>query len=559
MICDLRPIDKLYGYCDAVLSGEVIACKALKLAVERFISEVNDPNFPYVFEESIVNLYCEMIPEVFRHFEGDRAGHPFEPEPWQIFLIGNVFAWKRRVDGKRRFKKAFVYMGRKGGKSIIAAIFEIILARLDGEGGAQVYSTASKMDQAKIVHRMVELMVKASPALMDGATVHKNNIMFPGNSFIRPLGSDRPFDGTNTHAIVLDELHAWQEFHRPFYETMISASGTRSQPLEFIITTAGTEKSYIFHEELKYARGILNGTIPDLREFVLIFELDKEHDFMADDFDLDLMEQANPNLGVSVPLEFYRDELTKARHKPSASRTFKLKFANQCASSIEGGVIKPEVWDALAGTLSDWGTSAGIGAGVDIGGRDDLAAYGLCAKFPMDDSETPIYRKEVTSKAFIAEDTKRDLSQEPFRTWIDTGKLIVCEYVIGTLKEHLIEDCQQYGIEFVAYDPYQATQLAEDLEKEGLKPVKMPQNHGHFSETMDELFEEIAEKRFKPDELDEVLRWCSLNMAIDTNSKNFKMASKKHSKEKIDAMVAVLMAKRACNVAQPVYNGSYVF
>ena len=223
--------------------------------------------------------------------------------------------------------------------------------------------------------------------------------------------------------------------------------------------------------------------------------------------------------------------------------------------------MSAEIWDACSGPLSDWLLSDGIGAGVDIGGRDDLAAYALSAKFETgtDKEGRPIYRHEVKSTAFIATDTKRDLNAEPFRTWIDQGKLIVSDYVISTLKEYLIEDCQAFGVEYVAYDPYQATQLAEDLENEGLKPVKMPQNHGHFSETIADYHLQISEGRFKPDENDTVLRWCALNMAINRDSRDRMMPDKKHSKEKIDAAVAMLMAQRASNLALPRCQGPLVF
>jgi phage terminase large subunit-like protein len=129
---------------------------------------------------------------------------------------------------------------------------------------------------------------------------------------------------------------------------------------------------------------------------------------------------------------------------------------------------------------------------------------------------------------------------------------------VSTLKEYLIEDAQSLGVEFVAYDPYQATQLAEELEQEGLKPVKMPQAHAHFTETMLAHQSELAEARFRPNQDDQLLRWCALNMAIDVNAAGKMMPSKKHSKEKIDAMVAYLMARRAVNHALPRMTGSLV-
>jgi len=431
---------------------------------------------------------------------------------------------------------------------------------LDGEQGAEVYIGATKLEQAKLIHDEADRMVRASPFLMEAATIHKNNIMFKGtNSFARPLGSDKPFDGPNPSAVIFDELHAWREHHRGFFDTMTTGSGSRTQPIQFIVTTAGNEKSLIFHEEQDYARGVIEGEIEDNRLFALIFELDADIDPFADDFDFELMAQANPNMGISVFEDYLAEQLHEAKHKPAAKYRFKTKHANQCASSVED-VMSAEVWDACAGPLTNWMQSEGVGAGVDIGGRDDLAAYAMAAKFEVgrDKDDRPIYRQEVKSRCFIAEDTKRDLNAEPFRTWIDQGKLTVCKYVISTLKEALIEDAQAYGIEWIAYDPYQATQLAEDLEAEGMKPVKMPQNHTHFNESIAQYLAEVSDGRFTPCENDVLLRWCALNMMVSRDGKDRMMPDKKHSKEKIDAAVAMLMAKRACNLALPPMDGPMV-
>ena len=581
MISNNRPIEIIYAYCDAVLAGEIIACKALIQAIERFYRDLADNQSPYIFEEHVANVYCEFIPKMFIHVEGQFATQPIQLEPWQMFLVASIFAWKRKSDGKRRFRRAFCCMGRKGGKSTIAAVIEILLGKLDQEHAAQVYSTATKRDQALIVHRIAEMMVKASPALCKDSIIHKNNIMFPKDSYCRPLGSDRPFDGTNTHAVVIDELHAWRESHRPFFDTMVSASGTRSQPLEFVITTAGNDKSYIFHEELSYARGVLDQSIDDDRLFVLIFELDDEHDFMDDEFDVDLMLQANPNMGVSVPREFYEDELRKARQKPSAERVFKLKFANQCASSVQQST-KAEDWDRAAGELSNWHDSDGVGAAIDLGGQDDLSSYALEAKFKMDGvpvelingtcpkcrieqdgdhcgtCEAEIYRKECFSRSFISEDCTLDLEHEPFRSWIDQGKLVVCKYVDNVLFQHLIEDCRIWGAKWIAYDPMGAGTIAEMLEMEGFTPVKFPQSHGQYHEPIKQYESELIEGRFKPDINDPILRWAFLNMAWDVNAAERKMPSKQKSIDKIDPAVAALMSKKACNQAVPPCTGSLV-
>jgi phage terminase large subunit-like protein len=552
-------MDILFGYCDQVVKGEIPACKYLVKAVEKFLREFKDPDFPFTFEEAEAEAYCKMIPAVFRHSKGKWAGNPVELSPWQVFMVAQMFGWKRK-DGTRRFRRVFCLVGRKNGKSTIAAIIEIILAHLDSEAGSEVYVAATTLDQAKLVHDESERMVRASPFLMQAATIHKNNIMFQAtNSFARPLGSDKSFDGTNSHGVILDELHAWQEYHRPFLDTMLSGAGSRTQPMIFMITTAGNEKSLIFHEELEYCRRILDGTVEDNRQLAIIFEMDNDIDWLADDFDFSLMTQANPNMGISVHEDYLRDQLNEARNKPAAMYRFKTKHANQCASSVES-TITAEVWDRIKGPLSDWKTADGISAGIDIGGRDDICSFSLCAKFLLDDQgEEPIYRYETKSFNFIAADTKRDLTIEPWRQWVYEEQIEVCEYVIHTLKERLIEQILELGIQYIGYDAWNCQQLADELELEiGVIPVRCPQNATNMNEPVLAYLEEVSEDRFRPDERDDVLRFAALNMNLERNPQGLVRPSKKHSTEKIDPIVSYLMARKAVNLAMPPITGSLV-
>ena len=558
MICRTGTMDILFGYCEQIVSGERVACKAMQGVVAKFLREFHDADFPFTFDEAEATSYCEMIPRVFRHSKGKWAGNPVELAPWQVFMISNIFGWKR-PDGTRRFRRVFCHVGRKNGKSTIAAIIEIILAELDGEPGSEVYIAATKLDQAKLVHDESERMVRASPALIRHATILKNNIRFDGtNSFARPLGSDKSFDGTNSHGVILDELHAWQEYHRPFLDTMLSGAGSRSQPLIFMITTAGNEKSLIFHEILDYCRKVIDGSVIDHRQFAMIFEMDEGVDWLADDFDFALMEQANPNMGISVYEDYLKDQLNEARHMPSAMYRFKTKHANQCASSVES-TMTADLWDSLAGPLSDWKYADGIACGFDIGGRDDLASFALCAKFEIDsDGEEKLYRYEARSWSFMSSETKRNLNEEPWRTWIHDGKFEVCDYVVSTLKERMVAELFALGIQYVGYDPWSATQISEELELEGLVPVKCNQNPTNFNEPISSYLAEAAEGRFTPDENDPLLRFAALNMAIERNAQGLMRPSKKHSKEKIDPIVSYLIARKAVNLAMPPITGSLV-
>lgn len=569
-------------YVDDVLSGAIIACKTVIQAVKKYRSERADPDFPFTFDEKRATREVRFFPDFLCHSIGEWADDPFELSPWQAFCVWNIYGWLR-PDGTRRIRKLILVIARKNGKSTFIAGLAIKFGAADCEPGAQVFIGATKIEQARIVFDEAERMVRGSKFIFKHAAIIKNKISFPrSHSFIKPLGSDKAFDGLNPHCTVFDEFHAYKEHHRPFVDTLSTGGGSRSQPIIAIITTAADDKALLYHEEIDYARDVLSGAFLDHSLFVMIYELDKDDDPFAKDFDESILIKSNPNLGVSCKPEYLTQKLVEARNKPQSKNVFMRYHGNCSVSSVEDA-IDIEIWDACAGPMSNWDDAYSVGIGVDLGGWDDLASFGMTARFEVDlptrlkrDKTCPVcqeksdpnddvcaggcvstvFRYESKTRSFIAEDTERDLNAEPFRTWIENGDLTVAEYVVTELKTGLIEEALAIGIQMVAYDPFGAAQLSEELEQEGMIAVKMPQTHTHFNEIVKEYLTAISEGRFKPDESDVVLRWAASNMALKSDSQKRVMPAKSDSKEKIDPAVAMLMSMKACNSAPARCTGS---
>lgn len=541
-------------YCEQVLNGEIVVSEMVRKCVERYQSDIakqQSVDFPYYFDFAHAEKMCSFFPLVLRHSIGEWSGQPFVPSPWQQFINWNLFGWKR-ADGSRRFRRAFVSVARKNGKSTWCAGLAIMLGVADGESVAQVFVGATKKEQARVIYDEVERMMRQSPHLAKRASVTKAAVLFPDTgSYVKPLSSDKPFDGLNPHGVFFDEVHAWKEQHRPFYNTLLTGSASRRQPLQVTITTAGDDKSLIYNEELRYARGVMNRTIVDDSLFAFIAEIDEKDD----PFDESVWIKANPNLGVSVKLEYLREQAVRYQLTPSV---FVRYHANRSVSSIEGG-INAEIYDSVAGVLSDWSNADGIGCGVDIGGRDDLASIALVAKFRIGEKDDkPIYRYEARTWNYISEEARRDVAQMPWAGWIGSGQLNRCGYVVSDLKRDLFSLCDRFGVGVVAYDHYNFSQLGEELQLEGINAVKMPQSPYHFNEPITEWHNAIAEKRWTFDDRDDVLRWCCLNMVYKRNPQGQMQPDKSKSKEKIDAAVAMLMALRASWVAPDRCRGSLV-
>lgn len=534
------------SYCRGVLDGSIVAGEMVKAAVRRHRSDLKrskDLDWPYEFDAVTAERACAFFPLALRHSIGEWAGTPFELSDWQLFVVWCVFGWKQRADGCRRFRKCYISVARKNGKSTMAAAIALLLLIADGEQGAQVFVGATKHEQACIVHGEAERMIRStsSPMLRKMCELHRNNISVPSsNSFMRPCSSDKPYDGLGPHGVIFDELHAYRETHRPFYETMVSGSAARRQPLEVIITTAGDNNSLIWKEEDAYISQVVEGVIENNRVFGFIARLDKDDN----PFDETNWAKANPNLGLSVKPEYLREKAHDAEHKSLAYNIFLRYHCNMEVSSVEQALTR-ELWDSAKGTLTDWSDADCLGAGFDIGGRDDLAGAAICARFLIGEDEDgeQQWRYEFRTRGYLSSKTTRDLQKEPCASWIQRDKLTCVEHVIPKLRDDLLAECRQYGCKEVAFDPHNARQCADELEQEGMELVLMPQTCGHFNEPIRELISALKAGRVTHDG-DEVLRWCMLNMTIKQNARSEWMPDKSTSQEKIDVAVAALMAFR---------------
>lgn len=550
-------------YCQAVESGSVIACDRVKDAVRRYridIEHQSTQDFPYHFDKNDAEAVCDFFPVLLRHSIGEYAGKPLILEDWQLFGLWNIFGWKRNEDNTRRFRKVYWSMARKNGKSTLIAglCHYLAMADLDPKTGkpeavGQILLTATKKEQAEVVYGECERMVAQSAPLKKHSDIRNETITYKHNgSYIRKVSSDKPFDGLNPHCVVMDELHAWGEYHRKFYDTMVTGSGSRSQPLHLIITTAGADDSHLWLDEYQYAVNVSAGIHRDDSLFALIYELD-ETDDPADETK---WIKANPNLGVSVKADYLRQRWNEDKSTGLGRNRFLRYHGNRVVSSTEKA-FDLVAFDRCVGQHADWTQADAFGAGVDLGARDDLAAYALCARFPIDidDKGKTIYRYEIKARAFIAADTKRDLTMQPFSEFVHTGELFKCVYPIEDLTESLIEELTAHDIGTVAYDPYNGQQLGEKLSKAGITAARMAQNQANFNEAIRDFIQLMNEGRLVFSD-SKLLRWCANNAIICKDRQDRWMFDKKNSKDKIDPIVAAVMAYRIASLQPERSQGS---
>lgn len=509
-------------------------------------------SFPYYFDRDKADKAISAFPILFRHTIGAYADSPFVLSPWQAFIVGSIFGWKCE-DGSRRFRRAYVSIGRKNGKSTLAAGIAILLAAFDGEQQSQVYIGATKVDQAKVIFDEAKRMCGKSP-LNRVSSILKAVLEFPStNSYIKPLGSDKAFDGLNPHCVLFDELHEWKERHRPFYDTLTTAFASRTQPLRFTITTAGSTKSLIWQEENKLAIRVAAGEVEEESYFSFVAAMDKGDDILNERN----WPKSLPNLGVSVGIRNIREQADAAKLSRTEMNKFTRYVANMEVTSTEQA-IDLEKWDACkVPALSDWSLADVVCGGIDSGGRNDMAANAMVARFTegRDEHDKPIYRYEVKTREFIDVDTTRDLTVQPWESWVRNGKLFVSSQTSADLRDSLAADMLNAGGNLIGLDPHNTKQIGEELQSEGFEPVNVNQNIMNMNEPLS-LFMDLINKQKITHDGSPVLRWQVGNLVVVSNVHNKWMPSKKHSADKIDSVVAILMALRLASQAPAKARGS---
>jgi phage terminase large subunit-like protein len=337
---------------------------------------------------------------------------------------------------------------------------------------------------------------------------------------------------------------------------MVTAGAARRQPLLLVITTEGDTNSKLWINERNYCYGVLQDLYQDETLFAMLYAIDEKDQWD----DPAVWVKANPNLGVSVKPEYLSEFCNAARHNSEKRNQFLRYHCNRVVSATEWG-IDLQAWNALASPLSDWKEAEVITVGFDLGGWDDLAGVAYCARFVdgteigEDGSERTSYRYEFKTQAYLYTTGKRDVSKLPWVDWCHSGLVRREEFVIAAIKRQILADHETFGFESIAYDQFNAQQLGEELTSAGIKAVSFRQNFLMYNEPLHNFLSLIERQKIRHDG-NAMLSWCAGNLAIKRDSADRWMPCKKSSKDKIDPLVACLMAFRLAMLSPPKPKGN---
>lgn len=525
-------------YSSDVLAGVIPACKWVKLACERNQRDLTRQNWQYRFDAGKASKVCRFI-EHLPHIKGRWGGTKINLEPWQCFLLTTVFGWVHQDTGLRRFRISYVEVPRKNAKSTLSSAIGLYMLTADDEEGADVYSAATTRDQARIVFADAQGMARKTAEFRDhfGVNVGAHNIhVLSTSSKFEALSADaHTLDGLNIHAAIVDELHAHKT--REVWDVLETATGARSQPLIWTITTAGSNRAGICYEQRTYLTKLLERVADDDSYFGIIYTIDEDDAWDAEPS----WRKANPNYGVSVNPEDLARKATKALQMPSAVSNYLTKHLN-CWVSAEAGLFDMLAWDKCSDpTLKpeDF-TGCPCWIGIDLGFVDDIAA--VVHMFERDDK---LY---FFGRYYLPEETVQESRNSQYSGWHRMGRIKTTDGNVTDIEvivADLAEDLGRFNVREIAFDPYNKLTLLNTMTKLGVaqeKLIEYPQTVAMMSPATQALMQDIRAERVRHDGCP-VMSWALSNVIGHFDAKDNVYPKKERPENKIDPAIAAIMAR----------------
>lgn len=520
-------------YAEQVRSGEILVCEYVRLAVERYYADLDRALDKGRYFDKKVALRAIHFIEKLKHTKGEWASQRFRLEPWQQFVLWNIFGWKN-ADGTRRFRYAYIEIARKNGKTALSAGIGLYMLFADGESRPEIYSAATVKDQAKICFSDAVEIVKATD-LKNYLTPYRNSIVYElKGGTMKPLSSDYgTHDGLNPSCGIIDEFHAHKD--SGMFDVIKSAFGARWQPLMFIITTAGFDKSGVCYAYRENVIKVLRGVNEDDSLFGIIYTLEDKSEWD----DPKMWIKANPNLGVSLSADYLADQVKDAKNRPEAVRNVMTKNVNLWVDA-ERTWILDDAWQKCIGTtdMVDLKGCACWG-GLDLSNVSDITAYVLL--FHENERFQLLPHFWIPEEKMLEKIRKENINYDKWEAegyvTVTPGNVIDYDFV----KADILRIVADYDLRTSAYDRWNSSQTIIDLQNEGMECNPFGQGYGSMSAPTKE-FEKLVLTEKIEHFGNPVLRWMLSSTVVKTDPAGNIKPDKEKSTQKIDGIVAAIMA-----------------
>lgn len=513
---------------------------------EYIINFLNDPESEWEYDESKANHAINFIEKFCKHSKGKMGGKPFILELWQKANVAATFGIVHKITGERKYQRVVLIVARKNGKSTLSAAEGLYLFIADGEPGAEIYSVATKKDQAKIIWLEAKRMVKKSPALSKRIRPLVAEMVCDLNDGIyKPVGRDSDtLDGLNVHGATMDEIHAWTD--KNLYDVIVDGTSARDEPLILITTTSGTVRENVYDEIYDEAERTINGyTDPDgykdERTLFLVYELDNRKSWT----DEETWMQANPGLGTIKKIDALRDKVSKAKANPKLVKNLLTKDFDIPETTSEAWLTFETIDNRATYDISKLKPRYCIG-GIDLSATTDLTCASVVFKVP-DDEKTYVKQMYWLPSDLVELRARED--KIPYDVWEDRGllrrsgtnKVDYKDITKWFLEIQNELDCYVYKI---GYDRWSATYLVDELTQYFGKTVPVPVAQGAktFSNPMKRLESDLRSKLINYNN-NPILKWCLTNAAIKTDTNdNIALVKTSNPRRRIDGVASLMDA-----------------
>ena len=498
----------------------------------------------FVFDSEKAERVVGFFEAFLKHQKGLEAGKPFTLLPWQRDFLATLFGWVD-ADGRRRYRRTWLEIPRKNGKSTLSSGLGLYLLFGDGEQSAEVVSAAGDRDQAAIVFDVAKGMIQGDAMLSKLAQVYRREIKYPRtNSVFKVISSDAGTKhGMNISGLIADEVHVWP--NRDLWDTLHTSMGARAAPLSIAITTAGHSRTSIAWEQHDYALKVRDGTIKDERFLPVVYAAPEGSDWTEPE----TWHIANPSLGQSISLDYLEQECKRAKEVPGYVNTF-LRLHLNVWTEQQTRWLPMDSWDA-SGSEIDHGKLDGqeCWLGVDLATTQDTTC--VAAVFPGADGTITVLPHFFLPKDNIEAKERND--RLPYRAWASEGHITLTPGVVtdySYVEAKIMELVDRYKVQEVTLDRWNATDISTRLSEQGANVTWIGQGYRSLSAPSKRLEELVLSGKLIHGD-HPILRAQAAQVMIETdpagNIKPSKRASgSKANSERIDGIVALVMGLGRC-------------
>tara|TARA_R110002072_G_scaffold239153_1_gene396919 strand:- start:46406 stop:48028 length:1623 start_codon:yes stop_codon:yes gene_type:complete len=496
----------------------------------------------YYYDEATATKAVGFIEKFCTHTKGKLAGKPYILQDWEKEFISNLFGWKVKATGLRKYTEAFLQIPRKNSKTTLSAAISIYMLVGDGEIGGELVAGASTRDQARISFDIISGMVRNNPTLNKNLITLRSSVEFKKNdSFFKVVSSEAGgIHGANLNFALVDEYHVHK--NSDLYDVLKTSMGAREQPLLLTITTAGNDRTSPCYQLYDYSKKILEGIIKDETFLPVVYEA-IDYEDINKLLSIENVKLANPSFGKSIRESYLKEQIAKAKQMPSYLNTFKQLHLNIWVDSAESWINNTD-WmlnkvdyseEDLFG-LECW-------AGLDLANNRDLNSLVLLFPLPDGTFKTLNY----TFIPYESAQRKDNIAAgKAFLGWANNKS----NYLYLTDKRGRDDDfifnkildlSEKFIIRNIAYDRWGADQIVAKLEAEGFTFASFGQGYKSQSPAIKKTETLVVDELLKHND-NPILKWCMSNVKIVKDDAGNVKLSKERSKEKIDAIVALVMA-----------------